>query len=470
MASQNTSSALTKRHKTDIALMPPPPLKRIKRPSKVLDEDDYTSALSDIIARDYFPGLLETQAQEEYLTALESNNEAWIAEAGQKLRETMTPLPAGKSRRIARNTRFDTPSATPRPRAADTPQGYTGSETPLSTTGNEASEAATQRPSVDTSALSLSAFQAKYTSEDNASFNDLLDERNAVRRQKHAYLWSPDQRIPSKGLIAHRVREQRLLKEAEENPADTKALVPLTTGAIASRPAQPGSWTSTRPDNTFMFHASSIDEDGLPTTFETLEASSKAGPRHVVHANTRFQPVEYVDDPGPVPPSPSLNTTIIARRDAARASSNAPSTMGPGSETPRVNGYSFVDEDEPSAALPPQPSLPSYRDLLAGQAGDGMPNPFKISSMRKREDLHHRLVEQDAAKKRTKERETIPNGSSVPSTPIGGKTPLHSGNMTPAARKLMEKLGRTPVRQKDERMSSREMWTPGTTPRRKAVN
>ena len=68
MATSKLSQALMRRSSgNDVALMPPPPFKRIKRPPKVLDEDEYTQALSDIIARDYFPGLLESQAQHEYL-------------------------------------------------------------------------------------------------------------------------------------------------------------------------------------------------------------------------------------------------------------------------------------------------------------------------------------------------------------------------------------------------------------------
>src|SRR5271155_716065 len=142
MATPLPSTALTKRS-IDTALMPPPPTKRIKRPPKVLDEDDYTDALSKIIARDFFPGLHEVQSQQEYLNALESNNETWIAEAGQKLRDAMTPLPGGRQRRTARNSRFSTPAMTPVHSSAaiadKTPVGWTGGTTPGSVMGSESS-------------------------------------------------------------------------------------------------------------------------------------------------------------------------------------------------------------------------------------------------------------------------------------------------------------------------------------------
>ena len=287
-------------------------------------------------------------------------------------------------------------------------------------------------------------------------------------------MWTADQRILSARQIAYRKNEQRLLKQHHEEETDAdkdgKELVPISTGATGDRPAQPDGWKVKKPNNTFMFFPPSVDEDGFTTEQDRKEAASKAGPKRVIHENTRFPPLQYIDDdtPGSIPPSPSLNTDIIARRDAARAarseSESESVTEYPGGETPRVNGYAFVDEDEPSAAPAPAAAPgPSYRDLLAGQVGDSTPNPFKISSIRSREELHRRLVEKTNQKKRDKDKET-PIGT-------GGDTPAtrNVGNMTPAARKLMERMGRTPVNVRDERMSSVEMWTPRATPRRKAV-
>ncbi|KIX09913.1 uncharacterized protein Z518_00994 [Rhinocladiella mackenziei CBS 650.93] len=477
MAASPPSQALVRRHSSnDVALMPPPPLKKIKRPPTVLDEDHYTSALSDIIARDYFPGLLESQAQHEYLAALESGNESWIAEAAQKLRDAAAPVSSSK-RRSARNTRFDqTPSGTPRGNAggvADTPVGYAGSESPVTVAGSKFEDEGTQRKNpLDTSTLSLGAFQAKYTSEDNESFNALLDKQNQKRREKHTYLWTQDQQLPSARQIAHRAREAKLLRQRQDDEARGKALVPMNAGATDSRPAKPDSWTIQRPDNSFMFHASSVEEDGVQTMQEVREQNSKAGPKHVVHANTRFPPVLYVEDPGPVPPSPSLNTEIIAQRDARRArAETSAGTEFAGGETPRVNGYAFVDEDECENLPDGNKSIrPSYRDLLAGQVdANATPNPFKITELRPREDLHLRMLEKQTKRKREEERRTLRPAP----TPTGkGSTP--AGNMTPAARRLMERLGggKTPARTPGigGGTSAKDMWTPGRTPRRKNLN
>ncbi len=281
-----SSTALTKRQSpSSSALMgPPPPPKRIKRPPKVLNEDDYTDALSEIIARDYFPGLLESKTQQEYLTALESNDPAWIADAGAKLREVMTPGPHTRSRqaRAARNSRFNTPlpkTSTPRYGATPgaTPRGFRGDETPASSLTEIEDTSTTKKPEIDTSTLSLSAFQSKYTSEDNESFNALLDKQNYKRREKHAYLWAPDQRIPSAKQITHRSHQAKLLTQKVEDEASGKALVPITVGGSAEKPCQPDAWKIKKPDNTFMFPASSVDENGLETVAETKERTSPLG-------------------------------------------------------------------------------------------------------------------------------------------------------------------------------------------------
>ncbi|KAF4943503.1 hypothetical protein F66182_18737, partial [Fusarium sp. NRRL 66182] len=110
------SQAVVKRQADiDMALMPPPPpAKKIKRPSTVLDEDSYTDALSHIIARDFFPGLLEMQTKQEFLDAYDSKDKEWIARAGKRLSEVMTP--GSNSARMGTSTPYrnvmDTPTTT----------------------------------------------------------------------------------------------------------------------------------------------------------------------------------------------------------------------------------------------------------------------------------------------------------------------------------------------------------------------
>lgn len=446
MASISPSKALTKRS-LDISLMPPPPPpKRIKRPAKVLDEDDYTDALSHIIARDFFPGLLETESKQEYLDALDSQDSQWIAAAGRKLTEVMTPGPDGRKLRGRRGTSM-TPSSGLFGRGGETPKMWQG-DTPMSVVSTAASTTSTrsEKPEVDTN-MSLSAFQQKYTSEDNESFYKLLDKQNQKKAEKYAWMWNGNN-IPAPRQIAYQERKRLLEanKAAEEAENDGKQLALIEPAD--KRQAMPDTWKS-QPDNHFMFAPGSI-EDSLQTIAQRAEETSTAPPKAVVYDNTRLAPpaTETADDPC-VPPSPSLSA--IKDAIAGRPRSTA-SEIFSGASTPRVNGYAYVDS-EPD----PEPSY-DHSPLLLGN-GDSTPNPFKLSESSKREALHHRMVDRVAKGKRaTGKRETelktpVPRFTSSPRIAKGG--------MTPAAQRLMGKVGGMGA-------TPRGLWE-GKTPRKSGL-
>ncbi|TGZ85491.1 hypothetical protein EX30DRAFT_368575 [Ascodesmis nigricans] len=432
-----TSNALA-RKRTDTELMPPPPpLKKIKRPAKVLDEDTYTDALSEIIARDFFPGLLETKHQQEYLDALESDNQEWIAEASKKLTEVMnTP----------QHRRRGTSFATPRFGSGgyDTPILHSTSSTPQigisGTPSGSGSETAPEKEKVDIS-LSLSAFQAKYTSEDNESFNELLDKQNEKRRGAYAFLWN-DNRTAGFRTAAHLKR----LKAQEEQKLITGDVKSMT--APDNRPAIPNTWKVKDPRNSLMF---TPDGSPLPSP-PRKEGDKELPPKQVVYANTRMPPPQEVAMPER-PDSPT--STFI--RDAIRGYPRATETEDgyDGGATPRVRGYSFVD-DAPS----PSPSELGAPPMTWGSVGavTALPapatsasTPFKLAATPKRELLHHKMVEKVAKNKRTVSSNPLLSSAKTPSatkmTPLGaggsGRTVpkfASSPAMTPAGMRLWSNL------------------------------
>ncbi|OAX77695.1 hypothetical protein ACJ72_08003 [Emergomyces africanus] len=509
---------------------PPPPPKRIKRPATVLDEDEYTDALSHIIARDFFPGLLETQTQREYLDALESRDKEWIKRAGKNLEAVMTPR-AGAGARARRSgsaaaaTRFErsrsatpitTPKAGPVLGGGETPKGggqWAGADTPLSVAGSttsrlsERSEAGSSNgrgPVVDVRNMSLSMFQSKYTSEDNESFNKLLDRQNVKKREKYGWMWNGN-KILTPRQIAFRKREAERTKRLPPPPSSsssssssTSLSIPASSSALVSasegqtsnntkqhqlittdqdaRPAQPDGWAY-KPENPLMFIPSSIED-----THETQYARP-------THATTTRRQRKQQQQQQPIHSTiPSLSAIRDAIAGRPRPTDSEPGYTG--AETPRVNGYAFVDEDEPT----PQPSSDdednsAYHLSLLRMNNDtstsATPNPFTIRENRRRELLHHRMVERVATTKRAERagkdiRTPVPKFPSSPmiafgrtpgaggSTPgVGGGKGLSKASLTPAAQRLWAAVGSTPGREKGIEGGLKDMWTPKATPKRK---
>ncbi|KAL1601426.1 hypothetical protein SLS60_006339 [Paraconiothyrium brasiliense] len=444
--SQPQSKALAKRD-ASTALMPPPPApKRIKRPSVVLDEDTYTSAISHIIRRDYFPGLAETDAQREYLSALDSKDKGWIREAGKKLTEVMTPVPG----RRARATRFESKGAdggrTPSVWGADTPRTQTGDEEK-----EEDEEGLGKLDHVDLD-MGLGAFQAKYTSEDQESFNQILDRANKKRFEKNAWI-----RDGNKYASKQRLAQQKVL---EARKPSTDLIVRPSQDLDVDRPAAPNSHKHTA-FNTLMFEPDSI-EPWAPTRAQRAEDASLAPPKRVLHHNTRL-PIEDTEPKRPPSPTMSSVRDAIAGRPRLTASEAGYT----GNETPRVNGYAFVDAHPPSSSDDEEEEAPT--DLLERFGAKGSSaTPFTMHESTAREKLHHKMVDKIASSRRPENTSSATGTSSIGQglgifkgeaktprflsapTPAmrAGMTPggggRNAGGLTPAAQRLFERVGSTP--------------------------
>ncbi|KAK0674090.1 nuclear protein DGCR14 [Cercophora samala] len=426
------------RKRTDTELMPPPPqAKRIKRPKRVLDEDTYTDALSRIIARDFFPGLLESETQQEYLDALDSKDDEWIASAGRRLQQVMTP---GRRRNLA------TPLRQPlQATAGQTPLNFVG-DTPASVASSSVTTATNKAPPVDTN-MSLAAFQSKYTSEDNESFYKLLDRQNQKHVEKYAWLWTGN-KLPSKQQLKQKEVQAKLLAQRGTNglidDGFKKDRLAIMDQDAIDRPAAPDQWKF-KPQNDLMFTPDGVE--GVETVSERRERESKMDVKRVVYANTRVPDpnlkitADGVEDRSGArsPTLSEIRNAIAGKRRACDAETNASSVAG--GETPKVNGYAFVDDQDPEPE-PVRRSKSSKAPVINLGPGDATPNPFKIQEQRGREALHHRMVERISQSKRTSARlgvtgkvERTP-APKFPSSPrVGG------GGLTPAGQRLWGRIG-----------------------------
>lgn len=450
MASVSASQTVAKRPSDATLMLPPPPPKRIKRPSKVIDEDSYTDALSHIIARDFFPGLIETESKQDFLDALDSQDHHWIAAAQRKLTEVMASGPDGRRHRGRRGTSM-TPASSLFGLNGETPKAWQG-DTPVSVRSSFSTIILSGKTDIDTN-LSLSAFQAKYTSEDNESFYKLLDKQNLKKAEKYAWMWSGN-KIAAPRQIAHRKREAKLLADKASQEAMDDGKVLLAIEPPDTRPAKPDAWNS-QPNNSLMFDPSSV-EDSTQTVHQVSEATSRAPPKAVIYDNTRLASTATMN-PNEPPPSPSLSAiqdALSGRPRPTASEQGFPTSFSPPS-TPRVNGYSFVDPDPD-----PQPEPPLSRtspSTLLG-VGDATPNPFSIKDGSRREALHHRMVDKVARAKRTGKREMEAKSPVVPRFTSSPR--VARGGLTPAAQRLLGKVSGTEAGWERKGTKLREGWTP----------
>lgn len=419
MASEASQSTALVRKRADNEIMPPPPsAKRIKRPRKVLDEDSYTEALSQIIARDFFPGLLESETQQEYLDALESKDSEWISSASRRLQHVMTP---GRRRAGISGLRagFN----------MQTPVGGHPDDTPASVASSAIASQAT--PAIDTN-MSLGAFQAKYTSEDNESFYKLLDKQNQKNMEKYAWLWTGN-KMPSNQQLKQKEIEAKLTKSRGTLVDDGFKKDRLAIKDKDDRPAAPAHWKA-KPNNELMFGPEGVD--GLvETVAERAQAESRAPPKSIVYSNTRMPQPEVVVPERSRASSPSLSEIRGAIAGKSRAYDQESSVTGGGDETPRVNGYAFVDDEDPE----PEPVRAPLPKLSLGP-GDSTPNPFQIQEKGKREILHRRLVENISESKRTSARLGVTGKLERTPVPKFPSSPRVAGGLTPAAQRLWGKI------------------------------
>ncbi|EQK98268.1 nuclear protein Es2 [Ophiocordyceps sinensis CO18] len=406
--SPNSKALVRKRPESDL-MPPPPPVKKLKRPKQVLNEEDYTDTLSHIIVRDFFPGIKVSAVQHEYLDACESRDAAWISTARQKLHDALTPR---------------------RPRSLSTPKSlHDNGRTPTTFVGDTPSSAAPttmidEKPPPGIN-MGLSRFQSRYTSEDNESFYKLLDKQNEKKAEKHAWMWN-NNKLPSKQMIKQKEVMDRLKKQRSLVDDGFKR-DRLAIQDVDSRPARADAWNAA-PRNGLMFQPSGLDE-GVTTVAQRAEEASRMGPRAIVYENTRI--------PQPHVPQRPTSPTMSEIRDAAAGRprhQDRDSSDFSGGETPKVNGYTYVDDenDEPSAAQ----SSPAL-DFGPGDAH----NPFKLQELRKRESLHERLVERIAKSNKESSRHGLAGKAEKIHVPRFPSSPRIPGNLTPAAQRLLSKMG-----------------------------
>ncbi len=250
--------------------------KRSLNRQAVLDEDEYTAALSHIIARDFFPSLVHLDATNLYLDALETRDPQLIGASVRNLESTNASV---------RSTRpWQTPS--------ETPYGVGPSETPV----HDHHERPGKRLRYDTD-MSLDGFQARYTSEDNASFTQILNDENARRREKYGWAWDAQKRlITAQGEERDLGTQQSAAGGGEDESGVGKQVIVVpqdeddeVVDVMApkkdTRPAGVDGWAF-RARNSLMFSPGADMSPYDPSSAKSTPA--KGPPQAIKHGNTRL--------------------------------------------------------------------------------------------------------------------------------------------------------------------------------------
>jgi len=402
-----------------------------KRKRIVLEEDEFISAIDAIIERDFFPDIPKMRRQlEAYDQESTSMYQFIYGNMGQQKQNQNigadtpstfgTPLvEEGGNRSGIHDERKEIDDYTPLSSAVQQSSNRTRGHESTQTISGEMKKPPTE--------LSLNDFLAKYTSEDDASFEDIMIEAEKRHRAKHPWLY---------------------LKESESNKSDHQSSLALPSaeqqqalgGPEGKREALTWPYKNI---NSLMF----VPEQS-PLVKESDYGKFKRP--MVVHENTRFNRHPFNE---PLNKAMLTEAAISNSREReGRIGIDGKEVVADG---PRIGGYSFV-----SMTPSPMPGVNSTPLMTWGQI-DGTPAPlsdgdetpsvcasprtphFIIPNVPERDQIAQDLVDRISKRNRERKKAQSQYFQSSPLMSTSGRSMQDSlGSMSPAARRLAtSKLG-----------------------------
>lgn len=477
---------------------------RSSKPQTVLDEETYTETLEKIITRDFFPDHNKLRRHKEYLEAEERKDFEKMRQIA--LEDARAETPSSKSN-------LENPSHHPLPSPAcfETPlsdgKGSVAGENFKSffvgesrtSRENSEREVAINLEELKKKAAenSLNNFLGNYTSEDNDSFESIVESAAKQRREKYAWMYEAEVRH------AENVKQMLMLENEAENKKEELLAIACSERNKNLQNPQEHNEEGLGEDSTKQSRTQTTDNDsdkkyhGNPNLYEVRESKSVDGwtykaknhlmyypegvedddklfkkPLEIVHTNTRFQRDPFKD---------ALDRSKLVEAAAENAKFIVGEKVGHDGKailpqaSPSVNGYGFLATPSPAPGVNMSPIMTwgVIEGTPARLDGSGTPTPgpsFKFPKESHRDILAHKMTDESTKKKRDKKQAAL---KQVKESMLAG-TPKRAGSimmserintLSPAARKLVnKKLGNS----SDKRL--KQSYTPTPSNRNKYLN
>uniref|UniRef100_G3TP86 Ess-2 splicing factor homolog n=1 Tax=Loxodonta africana TaxID=9785 RepID=G3TP86_LOXAF len=339
---------------------------------QILDEEEYIEGLQTVIQRDFFPDVEKLQAQKEYLEAEENGDLERMRQIAIKFGSALGKMSREPPPPYVTPATFETPEvytgpgmvgSKPQPRGRGPEDGETGEE----------EEEKEPLPSLD-------VFLSRYTSEDNASFQEIMEVAKEKSRARHAWLYQAEE-------------------EFEKRQEDSLAVPSAEQQAIESNQTGVETWKY-KAKNSLMYYP-----EGVPDEEQLFKKSASV---HRIHASQ-----------GPF--SQALSRSQLQQAAALNAQ-HKQGKVGPDGkelipqESPRVGGFGFVATPSPAPGVNESPLMtwgeventPLRVEGPETPYVDRTPGPaFKILEPGRRERLGLKMANEAAAKNRAKKQEAL---------------------------------------------------------------
>ncbi|XP_026687653.1 splicing factor ESS-2 homolog [Diaphorina citri] len=299
-----------------------PPAKK-KKTKKVLTEETYLNKIAEIIERDFFPDLEKLHAQNDFLDAMELNDV-------QKLRE----LYAKYSNSTPYVDRCESSPAT-----FETPEHFTSLEE-AGSADHEASVrsqgSCSSKKSTSGKYQSLNEFLSTHTSEDNQSFEDIIEHAKKKHRIKYPWLYCGEDEAPentSRFLELPSMQEQ--IDQAKDKDRDRR----IQTWKFVNK-------------NSAMY-----TPDGVELTKdEQIEMARNR--MSINHSGTRLHVNPFDEQQSKEALHDLAKTQAISSLSGKIGVDGKEITLN---STPRVNGFSYVKTPSPAPVIEQQ----VVRDMMS---------------------------------------------------------------------------------------------------------